>query len=207
VTVRLYHEFNNESMHPLQINGNLSAMPSGWDANTLSCQIDPASIPCRFFSEPNFRGQCLTLIQGGGCDDLDRLQGRWRNKIRSVAMGAGFDAEVEGDEDVLSNPRIEEALNDASLAHLFVPGQPNPSVAEAGCIWRDGKRTAFMRYGPPNAPIGAHLRIIVLKPTYPQFCNGGRSAQNEDLSMILESWTYDPMAPFAQLTLTGRPST
>ena len=206
MSVRLYHELNNDSMHPLQIDGDIAVMPAGWDQNTLSCQIDQSSIPCRFFSEPMFRGLQLTLVQGGGCNDLDRLPGQWRNKIRSVAMGAAIDLAEEGDHAELSNLMLDEARSDPSLTHLFPDEQLNPSIADAGCIWPNGKRTAFMRYGPNNAPIGARLSIIVLQPQYAQFCQGGRAAQNEDLSMILESATYDPMAPFAQLSLTGRPA-
>lgn len=205
MAVRLFHELNNNSMHPLHIDGNMPAMPEGWDGNTLSCQIDRNSIPCRFFSQPLFMGQQLTLTHEGGCDDLDQLPGGWRNKIRSVAMGAGLTLDEGDSQAELADSRLEIALQDSSLTDLFSPGQPNPSIAEAGCIWPDGRRTAFIKYGPPNAPIGAHLRIIVLQPTYAQYCQGGRSAQNEDLSMTLESWSYDPLAPFAQLALTGRP--
>lgn len=199
--VYLFRELENDGPM-LTISGDIPALPPGWDSGAVSCSIDHWSIPCYFYSEPNYLGSRLKLTQGGGCDDLDLLPGRWRNKIRSVAL-AKPQANTEDEfEAKLVNQAMEGISTDPESINLLTT-LDNPLIADAGCIFNDGRRSASFRYGSYGPPIGTKLKIAVLNPTYNQYCTNGRPARMEDVSLEVESWSVDSNNPFAQLTIAG----
>jgi hypothetical protein len=196
MSVTLYSDLNNNGRH-FDFSTDTPHMPPDWDARSLSCIISPWDRPW-FFSEPNYQGQALHITKGGGCNDLDRLPGGWRNKIRSInySMSANIcAADLTRPETLaeMATPRAQE----------FLSSFTNPSIADAGCIFPGGLRTAAFRYSVGCPQIGQRLSIVVLTPQFQMNCPGGRPAQYEDLSMTLTECTVAVGDPFAQMYLTG----
>lgn len=66
-------------------NVDAPTLPSHVDGKIKSISVGEA--PVYFFDQPNFGGQRLAIVRGGGCDDLSRCipgAGNWSNRIRSI---------------------------------------------------------------------------------------------------------------------------
>jgi hypothetical protein len=42
------------------------------------------TVPVWLFPQPNYVGQSIKIVKGGGAEDLSTLPGNWLNKIRSI---------------------------------------------------------------------------------------------------------------------------
>lgn len=205
MSVILFSDLGNNGAHKT-FDADISNMPPEWDGHSMSCIVTTwPSFPCHFYSEPNFQGMHFKVTGAGGCDDLDTLAGRWRNKIRSIAFGERpmLDG-ASSEEGNLIDPLFEQYKDDSKFSEIY-HRLDNPSIAEAGCVF-PGRRVVFFKYGPTGPARGTRVNVVVWNPTYPQYCEGGRQAQMEDMSLICDGWSYDSNLPFAKLSVWGPPA-